>query len=96
MVTEQATLIIKQDLVSEFVVAIGEAFPLLINNAGYLSHQLMQSIEFPNHFLLIVQWATLEDHVNGFIGSSQFSKWEQRIKHFFSEEPTVLHYYMIQ
>lgn len=40
MVVEHAMLIIKEELVEEFIRTINEAFPILSSSEGYFSHKL--------------------------------------------------------
>jgi heme-degrading monooxygenase HmoA len=92
MVIEHAVLTIKEELVEEFVQTINEAFPILSSSEGYLSHKLFRNKEKPTHFILVVHWNSLEDHLDGFVGSAKFKKWDSMLKHFFDSYPKVLHY----
>lgn len=91
MVIEHAMLTIKEELVDEFVQTIKEAFPILSSSKGYLSHKLLRNEEKPTHFILVVHWNGLEDHLN-FIGSAKFKNWDSMLRYFFDSYPNVLHY----
>jgi heme-degrading monooxygenase HmoA len=92
MVIEHAMLVIKEELVEEFVQTINEAFPILSSSEGYLSHKLLRNKEEPAHFILVVHWNSLEDHLDGFVESTKFKKWDSMLRRFFDSHPTVLHY----
>jgi heme-degrading monooxygenase HmoA len=92
MVVEHAMLIIKEELVEIFIQTINEAFPILSSSKGYLSHKLLRNKENPTHFLLVVNWNGLEDHIDGFVGSAKFKKWDSMLRYFFDSYPKILHY----
>ncbi|QUG41748.1 antibiotic biosynthesis monooxygenase [Psychrobacillus sp. INOP01] len=92
MIVEHAILIIKEELVEEFIQTINEAFPILSSSEGYLSHKLLRNKENLTHFLLIVNWRNLEDHLDGFVGSPKFKKWDSILRRFYDNYPNVLHY----
>ncbi|ALC85531.1 hypothetical protein AM499_06645 [Bacillus sp. FJAT-22090] len=92
MVVEHAMLIIKKELVEEFIKTINEAFPILSSSEGYLSHKLLRNKENPTQFILVVNWRNLEDHLDGFVGSAKFKKWDSILSRFYDSYPNVLHY----
>ncbi|MCY7780145.1 antibiotic biosynthesis monooxygenase [Bacillus haynesii] len=92
MVVEHAMLIIKEGLVEEFIRTINEAIPILSSSEGYLYHRLLRNKENPTHFILVVHWNSLEDHIDKFIGSLKFKKWDTMLRCFFDSNPKVLHY----
>lgn len=92
MVEEHAMLIIKEELVEEFIKTINEAFPILSSSEGYLSHKLLRNKENPTHFILVVSWNSSEDHIDGFVGSAKFKKWDSMLRYFFDSYPKILHY----
>jgi heme-degrading monooxygenase HmoA len=59
---------------------------------GYIDHQLQRCIETPSRFILLVRWETLEDHTEGFRGSSQYQKWKNLLHHYYDPFPVVEHY----
>ncbi|MDQ0272891.1 antibiotic biosynthesis monooxygenase family protein [Cytobacillus purgationiresistens] len=92
MVIEHAMLIIKEELVEEFIPTINEVFPILSSSEGYLSHKLIRNKDNRTHFILVVHWNSLEDHLDGFVGSAKFKKWDSMLRSFFDGYPKVLHY----
>jgi heme-degrading monooxygenase HmoA len=49
-------------------------------------------VEDDHRFLLLVRWETLEDHTEGFRGSSAYERWRQLLHHFYDPFPVVQHY----
>lgn len=92
MIEEHAMLIIKEEFVEEFIKTINEAFSILRSSDGYLSHKLLRNEENPTHFILIVNWNSLEDHIDKFVGSVKFKKWDTMLGFFFDSNPKFLHY----
>ncbi|MGG1483159.1 antibiotic biosynthesis monooxygenase family protein [Peribacillus castrilensis] len=92
MVIEHAMLTIKEELVEEFVQTINKAFPILTCSEGHLSHKLLRNKEKPTDFILVVHWNGLEDHLDGFVGSANFRKWDSMLRRFFDSHPKFLHY----
>ncbi|MFF2854793.1 antibiotic biosynthesis monooxygenase family protein [Peribacillus sp. NPDC058002] len=92
MVIEHARMVIKEELVEEFLQTINRASSILINANGYISHELLKNKENQTLFILVVHWSSLEDHVEGFVKSNNFLKWESMLNRYFSSVPEVLHF----
>ncbi|GAA5225626.1 antibiotic biosynthesis monooxygenase [Paeniglutamicibacter antarcticus] len=65
MITEHALLPVKPGLEEEFMVAFEQASPLIAATDGFLGLRLASSLETPNHFMLLVDWESLEAHTRG-------------------------------
>ena len=59
---------------------------------GYISHQLQQSIENPDRYVLLVNWERLEDHTVGFRQSERYQEWKKLLHHYYDPFPAVEHY----
>jgi heme-degrading monooxygenase HmoA len=59
---------------------------------GYISHQLQNCIETSNRYILLVNWVTLENHVEGFKDSKEYQEWKSLLHHFYDPFPTVKHF----
>jgi heme-degrading monooxygenase HmoA len=92
MILETAPLQIKPGQTSAFEAAFAKAQLIIAAMPGYLSHELQRCIEDPHQYLLLVRWATLEDHTIGFRQSAQYQEWRSLLHHFYDPFPTVLHY----
>ena len=92
MILEVAVLNVKAGQGAAFEQAFGEAQAIIASMPGYISHQLQRCLEFPNCYLLLVNWNKLEDHTVGFRQSPQYQDWKMRLHHFYDPFPTVEHY----
>lgn len=59
---------------------------------GFIKAQVHQGIESPERYVLQIQWATLEDHTEGFRGGPLFPAWRAIVGPFFAEPPKVEHF----
>jgi heme-degrading monooxygenase HmoA len=92
MILEVATLDVRAGQEEDFEAALRRALPILTGMKGYISHQVRRCIENPGRYLLLVEWAKLEDHTQGFRGSPQYQEWKTLLHHFYDPFPTVEHY----
>jgi heme-degrading monooxygenase HmoA len=75
-----------------FAQAFRQAEPLIAAAAGYQRHELRRCVERPDRFLLLVWWASLEDHTHGFRGSPAYQEWKALLHPFYEPFPVVEHY----
>jgi heme-degrading monooxygenase HmoA len=92
MILEVATLDVRAGQEDEFEAAFKKALPLITGMQGYSSHQIRRCLEKPSRYILLVEWAKLEDHTQGFRGSPQYQEWRALLHHFYDPFPTVEHY----
>jgi heme-degrading monooxygenase HmoA len=92
MILEVATLDVRAGQEDEFEAAFKRALPIIAGMQGYISHQIRRCIENPSRYILLVEWAKLEDHTQGFRGSPQYQEWRALLHHFYDPFPTVEHY----
>jgi heme-degrading monooxygenase HmoA len=92
VITEQAVLDVKPGSESEFEAAFAEAQAIISSMPGFLSLELHRCIERPSRYLLLVEWARLDDHTEGFRGSPQYAEWARLLHAFYDPFPTVEHF----
>ena len=92
MILETAVLNVRVGEAPAFEASFRAAEGLLSSMPGYLSHELLACVEVPSQYLLLVRWATLEDHTEGFRGSEQYHRWKTLLHHYYDPFPTVEHY----
>jgi heme-degrading monooxygenase HmoA len=92
MILEHAVITVRPDRHQEFEVALGRAREVIASSPGFLSLRLHRGVESPDHYLLLVEWETLEDHTIGFRESDRFTEWRSHIGPFFEVPPQVDHY----
>ncbi|HJN93714.1 MAG TPA: antibiotic biosynthesis monooxygenase, partial [Dehalococcoidia bacterium] len=52
-------------------------------------------LESESKYLLLVRWQRLEDHTEGFRGSSQYQQWRDLLHHFYDPFPVVEHFQQV-
>lgn len=92
MITEHALLPVIPGLEAEFESAFDEARAIVAAMPGFGSLTLARSQETPNRYLLLVEWATVEDHTIGFRQSPEYQRWRALLHRFYDPFPTVEHY----
>lgn len=92
MVLEVAVLNVKKGLTTDFIKSFQVAENIIMSMQGYVSHELKQCIEDSDKFILLVNWKTLADHVDGFRNSEQYQEWKELLHHYYDPFPIVEHY----
>jgi heme-degrading monooxygenase HmoA len=92
MILEVAILNVIPGLENEFEAAFKQASTIISRMHGYGSHQIRRCLEHSNRYILLVEWATLEDHTVGFRGSPDYQQWKQLLHRFYAPFPEVEHY----
>lgn len=95
MITEQAILDVRPGEESDFERDFGEAQPLIASMPGFESLHLHRCVERTSRYLLLVTWERLEDHLEGFRGSSEYEKWRRLLHPYYDPFPTVEHFRLI-
>ena len=92
MVLELATIDIKPGTNADFEAALEKAQFVIRQSEGYIGHQFQKCIERDNRYVLLIRWATLEAHTEGFRGSELFKEWRALIGQYFDTPPAVEHF----
>lgn len=92
VVLEMAILDVKHGQEQDFEAAFEVAQKIISSMEGYLNHQLQQCIERPGRYLLLVNWASLSAHTEGFRQSEEYQQWRSLLHHFYDPFPVVEHY----
>jgi heme-degrading monooxygenase HmoA len=77
---------------AEFEAAFAQARPLIAAQPGFISLRLDRCVEHPSRYLLLVEWARLEDHTEGFRKSAEYELWRSLLHHFYDPFPEVTHF----
>lgn len=92
MVTEHALITVTPGTAERFEAALAEARAVIAASDGFHSLRLLHGMERPEQYLLLVEWETLADHVDGFRGSEAFTRWRALIGPYFASPPVVEHF----
>jgi heme-degrading monooxygenase HmoA len=91
-ILEHAVLKVKPSLGDAFLAAFAEARQIIAAAPGCRAVQLSRCVEDEDRFLLLVEWDSLEAHLDGFRGSEPYQRWKELLHHFYDPFPTVDHY----
>jgi heme-degrading monooxygenase HmoA len=91
MILEIAQLTVTPGSEAEFEANVGKAAPLFARAKGCHGMELQKSVESPGRYVLLVRWATLEDHTVAFRGSEDFLEWRRLVGPFLAGTPEVQH-----
>jgi heme-degrading monooxygenase HmoA len=92
MVIEQVRIQTKPGSEQEFEAALEQARDVIGQAHGFRSFRAMRGIEEPSTFLVLVEWETIEDHLEGFRESELFERFREAIGPYFAGPPEVTHY----
>jgi len=92
VITEHALLNVIRGREAEFLASMERAKAIIAASPGFLSLRVERCVEHPSRFLLLVGWARLEDHTEGFRGSAAYDDWRAALHHFYDPFPVVEHY----
>jgi len=92
MILEVAVLNVTPGQESDFEETFSKAQAIISSMNGYLGHELKRCIENRSRYILLVQWATLEAHIEGFRGSAEYQDWKEMLHRFYDPFPVVEHY----
>jgi len=96
MILELADIRIQPGKQAQFDEAIARGIGQTIAKAkGYLGHKVQKGIEAPERYLLMVHWATLENHTVDFRESPAFTEWRSIVGPFFASPPQVEHFALL-
>ena len=92
MIVERAILHITPGSEPEFEAAMEQARNVISRSAGFRRLALHRGIDQPSDFLLLVEWDSVEAHMQGFRESELYTRWRELIGPFFAAPPDVEHY----
>jgi heme-degrading monooxygenase HmoA len=92
MVLEHALIDVRPGTGAAFEAALAEARQVIAASPGFVSLRLQRGVETEDRYLLLVEWATLDDHVVGFRESPAFTAWRALIGPYFASPPVVVHF----
>ena len=92
MILERAIFAVQPGSEQGFEAAMEQAKDVISQAGGFRSFRLQRGIEQPSTYLLLVEWDSVEDHMQGFRESELFVRWRELIGPYFAAPPEVEHY----
>lgn len=77
---------------ADFVDAYRAAGDDLASSTHCIRHEITQGVEEPDHFIVRIEWDSLEGHEKGFRGSAQFVSFFAKVKPYFTNIREMKHY----
>ena len=96
MILEIADIRIQPGQQAAFEEAIQRGIASVVTRAqGFMSFKVNHSIESPERYVLMICWATLEDHTVAFRQGLLFAEWRAIVGPFFAAPPVVEHFTLL-
>ena len=92
MVLEVALIDVLPGREDEFEAAYAKAYALLADTPGLRSVRMTRGIETPSRFVLLVEWDSVDAHLDNFRATDRFTQWRALIGPFFDGAPRVEHF----
>ncbi|MDP9043872.1 MAG: antibiotic biosynthesis monooxygenase [Pseudomonadota bacterium] len=96
MILEIADIRIHPGQQADFEAALQQAVASVISQAkGFLGFQIERGIESPERYMLLIRWATLENHTVDFRLGPLFPQWRALVGPYFAAPPSVEHFSLV-
>jgi heme-degrading monooxygenase HmoA len=96
VILEVADIRVEPARAADFEAAIRRgAETVVARSPGFSGYKVNRSQESPGRYLLMIYWATLEDHTVGFRQGPLFGEWRAIVGPFFAAPPQVEHFELV-
>jgi heme-degrading monooxygenase HmoA len=92
MVIEVALIDVLQGREDEFAAAYAKAHQVLATTPGCRSVRMTRGVETSTRFVLLVEWDSVEAHIENFRATDRFTQWRGMIGPYFDGAPRVEHF----
>jgi len=92
MVIEVALIDVQEGREDDFAAAYAEAYPLLATTPGCRSVRMTRGVESASRFVLLVEWDSVDAHLDNFRATDRFTRWRSLIGPYFDGAPRVEHF----
>jgi heme-degrading monooxygenase HmoA len=92
MVLEVALINVIAGQEDEFVTAYHKVREVLTSTPGCRSVRMTQGVESPSRFVLLVEWDSVDAHLDNFRATDRFATWRGLIGPYFDGAPNVEHF----
>jgi heme-degrading monooxygenase HmoA len=96
LILEIADIRIQPGQQAGFEDAIQRGIATVVTRAqGFMGFKVNHSVESPERYVLMIYWATLEDHTVAFRQGPLFPEWRAIVGPFFAAPPVVEHFTLV-
>ncbi len=92
MVVEYIRYVVPAAKAAEFEEAYRRASEVLDEDEHCLRYEVAKGVEEPDHFVVRIEWDSVEGHEQGFRSSPHFADFFSAVRPFFSEIEEMKHY----
>jgi quinol monooxygenase YgiN len=92
MVVEYIRYVVPGDRAAELQEAYRRASEVLDADPHCLGYEVARGVEEPEHFVVRIEWDSVEGHEQGFRSSSRFGEFFAAVKPFFNQIEEMKHY----
>ena len=92
MVLEVALIDVHPGQEDAFAAAYRLGHPILAGTPGCRSVRMTRGVESASRFVLLVEWDSVEAHLENFRNTDRFAQWRGHIGPFFAQPPLVEHF----
>ncbi len=92
MVLEVALIDVLPGQEDAFAAAYRLGRPILASTPGCRSVRMTRGIESPTRFVLLVEWDSVQAHLENFRATERFTRWRALIGGHFARPPIVEHF----
>jgi heme-degrading monooxygenase HmoA len=92
MVLEVGLMDVQAGREDDFAAAYVKAHNILATTPGCRSVRMTRGIETPSRFVLIVEWDSVDAHLDNFRATDRFTQWRALIGPYFDGAPRVEHF----
>jgi heme-degrading monooxygenase HmoA len=92
VIIEHAILCVRSGQTKEFEAAMRAAKPLIAASPGFIDIEVRPAPEQSGLYLLLVKWADIASHRDGFRGSDRYEKWRSLLHGFYDPMPIVQYF----
>ena len=93
MILEIADFRIQPGQQAAFEAALREGIATALSQSpGFIRASVQRGVESPERYVLLVEWQTLEDHMQGFRSGPLFAVWRGLVGGFFASPPSMEHF----
>jgi heme-degrading monooxygenase HmoA len=92
MVLEVALIDVQPGQEDAFAEAYRKGHEVLASTPGARSVRMTRGIESPSRFVLLVEWDSVEAHLENFRNTDRFTTWRGLIGPYFAQPPLVEHF----